>query len=115
MLVLTLTELTLSAAEATPTVITTVNPDGSFRGSPGILGFLVTFGLGLMIILLGLDLTRRARRLRYRSEYAIAREAEERAAAEAAAADTQRPGQEKPAPSVREQAETAQDHLRRPH
>lgn len=71
------------AAEATPSVITTVNPDGSFRGSPGIIGFIVTFIMAVAIILLGLDLTRRARRLRYRSQYALAREAEQRAQAEA--------------------------------
>ncbi|WP_237189430.1 hypothetical protein [Rothia nasimurium] len=104
-----LSQLTLLAAEATPTVITTVNPDGSFRGSPGIVGFIITFILGIFIVLLGLDLTRRARRLRYRSEYAIAREAEERAAALAAA------GKEPAAASVRVEAEVAQDHLRRPH
>ncbi|MDY3048369.1 MAG: hypothetical protein SOR40_01125 [Rothia sp. (in: high G+C Gram-positive bacteria)] len=81
---LTPTDLALYAAEATPTVLTTLNPDGTFRGSPGILGFAVFFILGVIIILLGLDLTRRSRRLRYRAEYAQAREAEERAAAQAA-------------------------------
>lgn len=106
-----LTPLTILAAEATPTVITTVNPDGSFRGSPGIVGFIVTFIMALAIILLGLDLTRRARRLRYRSEYAIAREAEERAAAEAAAAGKK----SQSAPTVRDEAVVAQYHLRRPH
>ena len=58
---LTLAALTV-AAEATPTVITTVNPDGTFRGSPGIVGFGVTFVLAVVIVMLGLDLTRRARR-----------------------------------------------------
>ena len=104
--------LTTLAAEATPTVITTVNPDGSFRGSPGIVGFIVTFCLAVAIVLLGLDLTRRARRLRYRSEYAIAREAEERAAAEAAA---QGKTEEPVHATVRDEAVVAQDHLRRPH
>lgn len=101
----------LLAAEATPTVITTVNPDGSFRGSPGIIGFIVTFIMALAIILLGLDLTRRARRLRYRSEYAIAREAEERSAAEVAV--TGKPGQG--APTVRDEALVAQDYPQGPH
>lgn len=110
---LNLSELALRAAEATPTVITTVNPDGSFRGSPGIVGFLVTFTLATVIVLLGLDLTRRARRLRYRSEYAIAREAEERAAAQAAAEGKKAPEQAQP--TVRDEAVVAQDHLRRPH
>lgn len=105
---LTLAAITV-AAEATPSVITTVNPDGSFRGSPGIVGFIVTFILASFIVLLGLDLTRRARRLRYRSEYAIAREAAERAAAEAQ--NPEAPVQ----PDVKDRAIVAQDHLRRPH
>lgn len=112
---LSLAALTV-AAEATPTVITTVNPDGTFRGSPGIVGFAVTFVLAIFIILLGLDLTRRARRLRYRSEYAIAREAEERAAAEAAASGAEgSEEQTEPHPTVKDEAVIAQDHLRRPH
>ena len=57
-------------------------------------------------------MTRRARRLRYRSEYAIAREAEERAAAEAAA---QGKTEEPVHATVRDEAVVAQDHLRRPH
>ncbi|MGV3102448.1 hypothetical protein [Rothia sp. 32237D007AR] len=105
--------LTLLAAEATPTVMTTLNPDGSFRGSPGIVGFIVTFCLAIAIVLLGLDLTRRARRLRYRSEYAIAREAEERAAAEATAQGEG--GEQSAHATVGDQALVAQDHLRRPH
>lgn len=108
---LTLAALTV-AAEATPTVITTVNPDGTFRGSPGIVGFGVTFVLAVVIVMLGLDLTRRARRLRYRSEYAIAREAEELAKAEASAAQAATPEVH---PTVKDEAVVAQDHLRRPH
>lgn len=73
------------AAEATSSAIPSYNQDGSPLGSPGITGFLATMVLGLMIILLGLDLTRRARRLKYRNDYAMAREAELRAAEEAAA------------------------------
>ncbi|MCM3511048.1 hypothetical protein M3668_09745 [Rothia sp. P100] len=110
---LTLAALTV-AAEATPTVITTVNPDGTFRGSPGIVGFGVTFVLAVVIVMLGLDLTRRARRLRYRSEYAIAREAEELAKAETAASAAQVATPEVH-PTVKDEAVVAQDHLRRPH
>lgn len=110
---LTLAALTV-AAEATPTVITTVNPDGTFRGSPGIVGFGVTFVLAVVIVMLGLDLTRRTRRLRYRSEYAIAREAEELAKAEAAASAAQVATPEVH-PTVKDEAVVAQDHLRRPH
>lgn len=57
------------------------NQDGSPTGSPGFMGFIITLALGICIVLLMLDMTRRARRLRYRNEYAMAREAEERAAA----------------------------------
>lgn len=71
------------AADATSTAIPSYNQDGSPLGSPGITGFLATMVLGIMIILLGLDLTRRARRLKYRNEYAMAREAELRAQQEA--------------------------------
>lgn len=75
------------ATGATSSAIPSYNADGSPLGSPGITGFLVTMVLGVMIILLGLDMTRRARRLRYRNDYAMAREAEERAAREAAEQD----------------------------
>ncbi|MBM7051443.1 hypothetical protein [Rothia sp. ZJ1223] len=54
------------------------NADGSPLGSPGITGALVTMILGVLIILLGLDLTRRTRRLRYRMDYALAREEQEK-------------------------------------
>lgn len=83
--------LSLLAATASPTatVITTLNPDGSFRGSPGILGFFAFLILGIFLILLGLDLTRRARRLRYRNDYAQARASQEQAAAQPAEASGQ--------------------------
>lgn len=64
------------AADATPQEY---NQDGSPLGSPGFIGFVITMILGIGIILLMLDMTRRARRLRYRNEYAMAQEAEERA------------------------------------
>ncbi|MDO4916825.1 MAG: hypothetical protein Q3974_04325 [Rothia sp. (in: high G+C Gram-positive bacteria)] len=69
-------EAVIVAADATPQQY---NQDGSPTGSPGFLGFVVTMVVGIGIILLMLDMTRRARRMRYRNEYAMAREAEERA------------------------------------
>lgn len=69
-------EAVIVAADATPQQY---NQDGSPTGSPGFLGFVVTMAVGIGIILLMLDMTRRARRMRYRNEYAMAREAEERA------------------------------------
>lgn len=70
-----LAQVMVVAADATPQQY---NQDGSPTGSPGFLGFVLTFILGVAIILLMLDMTRRARRLRYRNEYALAREAQER-------------------------------------
>lgn len=69
-------ETVIVAADATPQQY---NQDGSPTGSPGFLGFVVTLAVGIGIILLMLDMTRRARRMRYRNEYAMAREAEKRA------------------------------------
>lgn len=75
-----MTEALLLAADlsiATPSV-QEYNVDGSPLGSPGITGAIATMILGVLIILLGLDMTRRARRLRYRVDYAMAREEQEK-------------------------------------
>lgn len=40
--------------------------DTSVETTAGLFGFLVLFGLGVAVILLGIDLTRRLRRMRYR-------------------------------------------------
>ena len=61
------------AADNTPAA----NPDGSVAGSPGIGGFIATAALSLLVIILGIDMTRRTRRLRYRAQYAAAQEAEQ--------------------------------------
>ena len=61
------------AADNTPAA----NPDGSVAGSPGIGGFFATAALSLLVIILGIDMTRRTRRLRYRAQYAAAQEAEQ--------------------------------------
>ena len=62
----------------------TDNPAGELKPglepsqvSPGLLGFIATFVLVLAVIFLILDFNRRNRRLRYRSEYAERRAAEE--------------------------------------
>lgn len=58
--------------------------------TPGVIGFLATFGLAAIVVLLVLDMVRRVRRLRYREEIAAQLDAEEAAAeldAEAAALD----------------------------
>ena len=62
----------------------TDNPAGDLKPglqpsqvSPGLLGFIATFVLVLAVIFLIVDFNRRNRRLRYRSEYAERRAAEE--------------------------------------
>ncbi|WP_051687890.1 hypothetical protein [Curtobacterium sp. S6] len=50
--------------------------------SPGVIGFLITLLLAVLIILVGLDHTRRQRRLQNRFDYAMAREEERLAEAE---------------------------------
>ena len=50
--------------------------------SPGVIGFLLTLLLAVLIIFVALDHTRRQRRLKNRFDYAMAREQEEREAAE---------------------------------
>jgi len=59
------------------TLAPAANPDGSVAGSPGIGGFFATAALSLIVIILGIDMTRRTRRLRYRAQYAAAQEAEQ--------------------------------------
>ena len=56
--------------------------------TPGVIGFLATFGLALAVVLLAFDMVRRVRRTRYRAEIAEqldAEEAEARAIARAEA------------------------------
>lgn len=48
--------------------------------TPGVIGFLVTFGFMIVVVLLILDMVRRLRRLRYRAEARERIEAEARAA-----------------------------------
>ena len=56
--------------------------------TPGVIGFLATFGLALIVVLLAFDMVRRVRRTRYRAEIGEqldAEEAEARAIARAEA------------------------------
>lgn len=51
--------------------------------TPGVIGFIVTFGLVIVVVLLIFDMTRRVRRLRYREEINAKLDAEEAAARDA--------------------------------
>jgi hypothetical protein len=44
--------------------------------TPGVAGFLITFGVAAVVLLLALDMTRRIRRTRYREEIRSKLEAE---------------------------------------
>ncbi|GAA5166345.1 hypothetical protein [Ornithinimicrobium tianjinense] len=57
----------------------------------GLGGFLVLFGLALAVWLLGIDLTRRLRRMRLREEDRVARELESREAQAPAATEDREP------------------------
>lgn len=69
----------------------TPSPSGTSRVldetqvTPGLIGFLATFGIVLATVFLVIDMTRRVRRLRYRQRVVEARQAEARAARAAAA------------------------------
>lgn len=51
--------------------------------TPGVIGFLVTFGLVIVVVILIADMVRRTRRLRYREEANAKLDAEEAAEREA--------------------------------
>lgn len=48
--------------------------------TPGVVGFVVTFALAVVVVLLMIDMVRRTRRLRYRAEANERLDAEEAAA-----------------------------------
>lgn len=56
--------------------------------TPGVIGFLATFGLAVIVVLLVLDMVRRVRRVRYREEIAEQLDAEEAEAAAIARAES---------------------------
>lgn len=60
--------------------------------TPGFVGFIATFGVAVLVVLICLDLVRRVRRVRYRDEIRAKLEAE-RADAERAEAE-ERPGRD---------------------
>jgi flagellar biosynthesis/type III secretory pathway M-ring protein FliF/YscJ len=55
--------------------------------TPGVVGFLATFGLALVVVLLAFDMVRRVRRTRYRAEIGAQLDAEEAEARAIARAD----------------------------
>ncbi|GAB3139514.1 hypothetical protein GCM10027057_20890 [Marisediminicola antarctica] len=80
------------------TMLTTLTESEQFDPNtvtPGVIGFLATFGLALIVVLLAFDMVRRVRRTRYRAEIGEqldAEEAEARAIARASAdGDTDEP------------------------
>lgn len=66
-------------ATVTPTPTPTPVPLDEATVTPGWIGFVVIFAIALVTVLLIIDMTRRVRRVRYRSEIrdAIAAEANE--------------------------------------
>lgn len=50
--------------------------------TPGVWGFIVTFGIVVVVVLLIVDMSRRMRRVRYRTEVNERLDAEERRASE---------------------------------
>jgi hypothetical protein len=67
--VTTLAEELIPAIEVNPVMVT-----------PGVIGFIATFGVAIASLLLILDMVRRVRRVRYREEIAAKLDAEEAAA-----------------------------------
>ncbi|WP_348788259.1 hypothetical protein [Leifsonia sp. NPDC080035] len=65
---------------ATPSPTPTGGPNAD-DVTPGIVGFVVTFLLAVVVVLLVIDMVRRIRRVRYRAEIAEKLDAEQAAAA----------------------------------
>lgn len=61
--------------------------------TPGVIGFIITFGIAAITVLLLIDMNRRIRRTRYRGEIRQQLDAEETEAA-ATADDEEPPGRE---------------------
>jgi len=68
-IVITLAEELIPAIEVNPVMVT-----------PGVIGFVATFGVAIASLLLILDMVRRVRRVRYREEITAKLDAEEAAA-----------------------------------
>jgi hypothetical protein len=64
----------LTAATPTPTPSSGPSDD---QVTPGYVGFLVTFALAVVVVLLIIDMVRRIRRVRYRAEIAERLDAEQ--------------------------------------
>lgn len=89
----------LALLSETPTPIPLEAPDDTFN-SPGLVGFLVTFAVAGIAVLLFFDMNRRVRRTRYRQEIRQ-RLAEEQAAAGDGEAQGRPSRPEPPAPPKR--------------
>lgn len=95
--------IALPAAVATSVVtvladVTTPDPD---TVTPGIIGFVATFGIALITLFLIIDMVRRVRRVNYRAQVREELEAElaAQSAKDAAGPDAERPtgtGEKKP-------------------
>ncbi len=72
-----LPSVALLFAAATPPPGEEIDPN---LVTPGVVGFLLTFGLAVAVVLLVIDMTRRIRRIRYRAEVTERLDAEEAAA-----------------------------------
>jgi len=78
----------LTWAAATPTPTPTIDPD---QVTPGVAGFIAIAVIAIAVVLLLVDMLRRIRRGRYRSEIAEDLDAEAAAAAETAASQEATP------------------------
>jgi capsular polysaccharide biosynthesis protein len=77
-------------ATATPSPTPSSSPDPN-NSTPGVIGFLVTFAIAVVVVLLVIDMVRRIRRVRYRAEIAEKLDAEQAAARDDRAQDDERP------------------------
>ncbi|MGN6428094.1 hypothetical protein [uncultured Leifsonia sp.] len=80
---------------ATPSPTPTGGPNAD-DVTPGVVGFVVTFLLAVVVVLLVIDMVRRIRRVRYRAEIAEKLDAEQAAAAGRTDGDAGRPRDDRP-------------------
>jgi hypothetical protein len=85
-----LVRASLYFAAATPSPTPSSGPDPNDI-TPGVIGFLVTFAIAAVVVLLVIDMVRRIRRVRYRAEIAEKLDAEQAAARDDRPEDDERP------------------------
>ncbi|MFF1634980.1 hypothetical protein [Leifsonia sp. NPDC058248] len=90
MIAAALLRASLYFAAATPSPTPSSGPDPNDI-TPGVVGFLVTFAIAVVVVLLVIDMTRRIRRVRYRAEIAEKLDAEQARAADDRPEDDERP------------------------